>query len=72
LPPDWWWKLLHIQPQFADRCNSWQSFSGFDWACLLSRRPEFADRCDWTKLEGWNWADLLAEQPQFAKYRPKE
>ena len=64
------WSLLLIeQPQFADKCNKWDEFTGITWSELLSQQPQFADKCDegflWC-LNVYQWVDLLAKQPQFA------
>ena len=63
------WSLLLIeQPQFADKCNKWDEFTGITWSKLLSQQPQFANKCD-EYFEWWfdvyQWRELLAKQPQF-------
>ena len=40
-----WCNLLQCQPQFAEKCNVWEYFDGYDWHDLLSVQPQFADKC---------------------------
>ena len=58
--------MLINQPQFADKCDKWDEFTGDDWLQLLLCQPQFADKCDWGKLNGNDWSELLIHQPQFA------
>lgn len=68
-----WSCLLAEQPRFADKCDKWGEFNGYDWSYLLEKRPRFADKCDeyggWRKFETDHWSLLLDEQPQFEEKR---
>ena len=69
---DWMWLLVR-EPQFADNCGRWDSFSSCYWVRLLADQPQFADKCDkWDRLSSERWAWLLAMQPQLAKYKKKQ
>ena len=73
---------LLLQDDNANVANEeFETLSGSDWVCLLSKKPQFTDKCDcckisnaliegttvsyWHKLTAKQWCDLLMKQPQF-------
>lgn len=62
-----WVELLREQPELADRCEKWSSFSSFNWRRLLTKRPQFANRCDkWKDIDAYDLREILIAHPQFA------
>lgn len=62
-----WATILCSQPQFADKCDKWDSFGACRWATILSSQPQFAGKCDkWDSFGAWEWKTILCSQPQFA------
>lgn len=59
--------ILTKQPTaLLDHCKPFlDTFTGSDWAVLLSVRPEFANLCNWSTVEPKNWVYLLSRQPAF-------
>ena len=74
-----WVRLLKDSPQFLDRCdanNGWSGFNGYDWQVLLSKQPQFAAKCDacngWDVMSEKNWMRLISRQKQFTgKYKSR-
>ena len=62
------WCLSHGYTQFVEHCR-WDEFTGFNFACLLSRQPQFAEHCRLDKINKHDLSFLIHHQPQFAIHK---